>query len=393
MKTEKVGAVSQDRWEKFKRQRRLGGIWLELNEHGSVSCPDTIGRSNAASSGLIFNVANITSNGDVSFNGLDESLRRSGRVALLVKGRRKLSDISKLLSRFVELQGDIPDAGLICGTLMLISGPRQAESIDDWYARTIPMAERWASSHHSEYTATAKDESSEYLHQRAIVHDNRNMAEKEHTQIGTPSPRQEFIDLEREVFSRGPEVAKAYLLRMAAKLAKEHPQLKESLKTGIAEAIDGGSGVAAPISPTKERRPRKIEAGTNEAIKEVKLPPRTGHRLIGKFASLWDQRKSLPRQGFVQQFQALLDEFHKEKSLGSFELNRDAVKWVNLISKKSKIAMFYEKESIKVMCNNGIPEGYFVLRRTSGNGESLSGTGSKDFRQLTALSLTDSPSY
>ena len=192
-------------------------------------------------------------------------------------------------------------------------------------------------------------------------------------------PRDAEIDLGRAFFSDGPEMAEARLVRLVAEMAAKHPEREEALKAKLAEAI----------GPTKEKKPKNTDA-TLRTDKEVETPPRTGHQLIEKFAALWDCREQISRQDFVRRFQTLLDAFQQKKSLGVFKLNSDAVKWVNFISKKSKIAMFYEHESVKIRCGNSIPEGYFSLRKTIGNGDPIPRSGSKEFRRLTALSLTNS---
>lgn len=178
MKTDKREAASQDRWEKFKRQRRVGGVWLELDENGFPSCRDAIGRGDDASNGLMFNVKDIWSEQDLFGDGLKAALQKSDRVALLVKGRRrKVSDIGEVLVQFIKRRGDVPEEGIACGTIMLVPGRlRHAESIDDWYVRTIPLAERWAAGNPTS------------LHKHEFIKYNEVVAETERTNKGVQNP-------------------------------------------------------------------------------------------------------------------------------------------------------------------------------------------------------------
>lgn len=219
MKTDKREAASQDRWEKFKRQRRVGGVWLELDENGFPSCRDAIGRGDDASNGLMFNVKDIWSEQDLFGDGLKAALQKSDRVALLVKGRRrKVSDIGEVLVQFIKRRGDVPEEGIACGTIMLVPGRlRHAESIDDWYVRTIPLAERWAAGNPTN------------LHKHVVTQDDEVMADTERTKKGVQNPDNDLTRAELPTRGTGVLVDAPPFAGTAALIAEAREQFGREL--------------------------------------------------------------------------------------------------------------------------------------------------------------------
>lgn len=128
---------------------------------------------------------------------------------------------------------------------------------------------------------------------------------------------------------------------------------------------------------------------TDHHERAIELPlPRTGHTLIVELASLWDQYRTISPKTFVAQFQSLLDRLYIERNLGNPIDNDAAVKWINKISKKSRVDLIYNSEVVRARFTDTGPEGYFDLREAAGKGPTLKGTGSTSFHQLSARPRT-----
>lgn len=179
-----------------------------------------------------------------------------------------------------------------------------------------------------------------------------------------------------------------------------NPRLREFAKQLIAEAGQLGTREAAeeagslsslmlPKTSVQQRQSassrRTRPAAQPKPTKEQSLL-REGPPLIEEFACLWDQRETLPQGQFVERLQSLLDRFHEQRTLGSFELNKAAVQWVNTLAKKRRITLLLGGNAVTLKCNNTVKGGYFVPRQATGEATSPKGSGSKFFPRLSTIS-------
>lgn len=206
---------------------------------------------------------------------------------------------------------------------------------------------------------------------------------------GSPVHQDAPIDLKREFFSRGPEVARALLLEMAAEMASRYPGVGDSIKVLLVEAIDSAEpNVDTSPRPMAERSSQK---GARPA-RMAELPERTGDPLIQNVATLWDRRGSISRREFVEGFQTVLDEFHERKSLGSYEADETLTSWIKKLARAERIKLMLCLDNsnyiaVTIRCLERRESGYFVPRTASRNPSVVKGRSSPSFPKLVAVSL------
>src|SRR5262249_8679812 len=111
-----------------------------------------------------------------------------------------------------------------------------------------------------------------------------------------------------------------------------------------------------------------------------------GHPIIEELAKLWDEREVLARPEFVRRLQQTLDRLRQAKSLGNYDLNEAACRWVNQLAAKNDIKLMLEggTTAVRLRCAKR-GDGYFSPRRAKRGGTPIKGKGSKQFPRLRAV--------
>jgi hypothetical protein len=129
----------------------------------------------------------------------------------------------------------------------------------------------------------------------------------------------------------------------------------------------------------------EVEPAANQGRGRATPLPCEGHPVIESLAGLWDQRKSLPPARFAHRFQVILDQFHRQGTLGSFELNDAAVRWINQLAAKNDVKLMLNGEiAVRLRCAKR-GDGYFQPRRAKRGGRPVPKAGSKQFPLLRAI--------
>jgi hypothetical protein len=208
---------------------------------------------------------------------------------------------------------------------------------------------------------------------RATVPDVPRIEQRPTDQEGdAPSPRSPLIEL--RLPSRLPLEALAQLheaLDQVRASAVGDPEFRR-MALEVIEDCARGLRTIAPATPRTGPRAE---------------PPRVGHPLVEKLAALWDEREAIPRPELVRQFQQILDRFHEDKTLGSYEKNLTATRWINRLATKSRMKLLFEERAVTLRCEDRGETGTFIARLGGRNGKAVPGSNSPEFPCVKAVAL------
>lgn len=198
-----------------------------------------------------------------------------------------------------------------------------------------------------------------------------------------------LVDLEREVFSPGVEVARMRILHLVGALAERLPEGRErsELESQLIAAISRGKAREASSAGAGDKAPADVQVS-----KKLQLPERTGHALIEDVVDLWDARESLPRGEFTARFQRVLDAFHEAKNLGDYEANRTLCRWIGTIARVENFKLLLKtggstSVAVTIKCTRQSPQGYFIPREARKVPKNVKGHSSPSFPRLEAVAL------
>lgn len=200
----------------------------------------------------------------------------------------------------------------------------------------------------------------------------------------------DFTDSEIEVSQLRILLAKPTNRELAKRLIAEFE--RQALgQNPLNRGVPGDLAAAAfperlDVLRTSHRTEIRQSPAKSETTKPDTEPPRTKERIVTRLGNLWDRRDSLAAEQLRSEFQQVLDLYHQTKTLGSFETNRDAVKWVNFLAKKLRITLFLNGNAVTIKCNNNRGSAYFVPRQATRESTALKGAGSVYFPELSAVS-------
>ena len=160
----------------------------------------------------------------------------------------------------------------------------------------------------------------------------------------------------------------------------EHPELAPLVRARCDEVMISQTESVRVVPPVVAHGPK------GRGVSGEKVPlAREGHPIIEKLTALWDEREALARQEFVRRYQQILDRFHETKSLGSYESNLVATRWVNRLASKNSIKLLFNGEAVTIYCSDRGESGLFVPRQAKGRTAAIKGASSYAFPSLTAM--------
>lgn len=182
-------------------------------------------------------------------------------------------------------------------------------------------------------------------------------------------------------------------LRNALDQLKVQAQADADLRRESTELLEGALGELR-MPPVEGWPPiEKVEQPASKPTpKQASMPPRTGHDIIIELAKLFDDWDGTLRPQAVRRFQKLLDSFHETQSLGSYEDNRNACKWINTIARTKHLKLMLnintsEYTAVTIECVNQSQSGYFVPRLAQRPPKKVKGHLAPKFPKLSVIAL------